>query len=91
MSVTPLDNIAAFGKNTGQSNTARPTLPDLDYSNFSSPYPADLRDNGQVSSSERNNVPKVVTNRSQVEHEPVLDMGLNLGDASMSFLSLSLK
>ncbi|XP_043285628.1 uncharacterized protein [Venturia canescens] len=91
VSVTPLDNIATFGKTTGQLNPARSILPDFDYSNFSSPYPEDLPNNGEIINSERSSNEEIVTNRSQIEHEPVLDIGLNLGDASMSFLSLSLK
>lgn len=92
VSVTPLDNIAAFSKyNTGASRSA---IPPFDHSNFSSPYPQDIeRINGEQDSAPANedNIEVIIPEIEQIDVEPAMDIGLGLSDASMSFLSLSLK
>ncbi|XP_015117884.1 C2 domain-containing protein 3 [Diachasma alloeum] len=85
VSVTPLDNISSFSRCGGTSRVQAP----LDHSNFSSPYPEDLEriaggndiQTGTESSEECPQIPA----------ESAFDIALGLGDASMSFLSSSLK
>ncbi|KAK0095380.1 hypothetical protein PV326_008506 [Microctonus aethiopoides] len=90
--VTPLESLATFGKfNSAASQTK---IAPVSHSNNSSPYPEYVHKTNEkqdnIITSEDKSEEKTIEEQ-QIEIEPMMDMGLGLGDASMSFLSLSLK
>ncbi|XP_011306464.1 uncharacterized protein [Fopius arisanus] len=85
VSVTPLDNISSFSRGGG---TWRGQTPQ-DHSNISSPYPADLEKIAMGNNPPT--VPEIPVECPQIPGEGALEIALGLGDASMSFLSSSLK
>ncbi|XP_063987413.1 C2 domain-containing protein 3 [Diachasmimorpha longicaudata] len=85
VSVTPLENISSISRCGGTSRAPAP----VDHSNFSSPYPEDLE--RMAGRNDIQTAPKTSAECSQIPTDCAFDIALGLGDASMSFLSSSLK
>ncbi|XP_024939739.1 uncharacterized protein LOC107266816 isoform X2 [Cephus cinctus] len=96
VSVTPLDNISTFGKSTSTTSITKTQLADPLQPNLLPPREQNITLNSAtvnnlVTSCNQEDIEKLSTNHNQVDIDTMADIGLELGGASMSFLSLSLK